>query len=75
MAVDSLRPGMVVNLTYGGGSTSDPIRLGGGLFSCSYGNGTLAFPSNWPLPNATLSSSDHYLVWLSAGSVEVAQTG
>jgi hypothetical protein len=73
--VDSLHPGLVVNLTYGGGSTSDLVELRGAWLSCSYGNGTLAFPSRWPLPNVTLTAGAMYLVRLSAGRVQVAQTG
>ena len=74
-AVNSLRPGMMVNLTYGSLSTGDQIELRGLQFSCSYGNGTLSFSSRWPLPGVNLSASAHYLVWISGGQVEVKPSG
>jgi hypothetical protein len=74
-AVDALRPGIMVNLTYGSASTNDPVELKGLKLSCAYGNGTITFPSRWPLPGANLSASAHYLLWLSGGQVQVARTG
>jgi len=64
-----------MNLTYGNSPTDDPIELDGSQLSCGYGSGTIAFPSLWPLPHENLTASSHYLVWLSAGEVQVAQTG
>ena len=74
-AVDGLRPGIMINLTYGSMSTVDQVELRDVQFSCSYGNGTVTFPSRWPLPNVNLTASAHYLVWLSGGQVQVSRTG
>jgi len=74
-ALDALSPGVMINLTYGNAPSNDPIELGGYELSCSYGNGTVTFPSLWPLPTTNLTGSSHYLVWLSGGKVQVAQTG
>ena len=74
-AVDALRPGVMVNLTYGTAPTNDQIELRGLQLSCAYGNGTIVFPSRWPLTNANLTASAHYLIWLSDGQVEVGRTG
>ena len=74
-AIDSLRPGLTVNLTYGSMSTGDRVTLGGRQFACSYGDGTITFPSRWQLSNESLSASAHQLLRLTGGLVEVVQTG
>ena len=73
--LDALTPGLVINLSYGTNSSSDLIRLDGNQLSCSYGSGTLTLPSRWPLPDVNLTASSPYVVWLSAGQVQVAPSG
>jgi len=74
-AVDALRPGVVLNLTYGSLSAQDSVRLSGRLFTISYGNGTFSLPSRWLLPNETLHASVPHLLWLEGGKVVVASPG
>lgn len=73
--LDALRPGISVGLSYGASSSGDPLHLEGHRISCAYGSGTISLPTRWALPNATLSPSVNYLVWLSGGEVQVAQVG
>jgi len=73
--VDSLGPGVLVNLTYGSASADDPVILSGFSFSCNYGNGTIVLPSRWSLPNVTLLPAHHYRLWLSGKEVQVIEAG
>ena len=74
-AVDALRPGVTLNLTYTSISPEDAVRLDGHSFMISYGNGTFSLPSRYVLPNLTLSSSAPHLLWLEGGRVVVTDLG
>jgi hypothetical protein len=73
--VNSLGPGVLVNLSFGRTSAEDPVVLRGLSFSCAYGNGTIVLPSRWPLPNMTLLPGHHYRLWLSGEEVQVIEAG
>ena len=70
-AVDSLRPGITLLLSYGAANVSDTVRLGGHLVSCSDGNDTLSMAVRWARPIITLIPSLHYRLSLSQGAVRV----
>ena len=75
VALDSLRPGVTLAITFGGWPSNDAIVLGGHRVSISYGNGTFDLASRLPLPNMTLTPFTSYRAWLSGGDVEVEQDG
>lgn len=74
-AIDTLRPGMSVVLSFGAWPTDDPVRLGGRAVSIDYGNGTVTFPVQWQVPTLTLSPSASYRAWLAGGEVQVTPVG
>jgi hypothetical protein len=75
VALDALRPGIVLTLSYGTWSTDDIVHLGGRDVSITYGNGMITFPTVWNLPNVTLTPSMSYCVWLAGTDVQVTQAG
>jgi len=75
MMIDSLGPGIVVNLTSPSGLAPDPVSLDGHQLSTSYGDGTLVFNTKWALPSVTISPSSQYRLTLSRGDVVVSQIG
>lgn len=74
-AMDELRPGVTLEISFGSSSSGDVVQLAGHQVSCSYGGGTVSMSSRWTLPEVTLSPSVHYSVWLNGGNVRVAQVG
>ncbi len=74
-AIDSLQPGVEINLTSATFLAPDPIRLHGFQMTCDYGGGTISLTSRWPLPDATLSPPSHYLLSLTGGALQVTQAG
>ncbi len=74
-AVDSLQPGIAVNLTSFTPFALDPISFHGNEMICDYGRGTVTLTSRWPLPDLVLSPSSHYVLSLAGGKVAVAQAG
>jgi hypothetical protein len=75
VALDALRPGIALTLSYGTWSSSDTVHLGGREVSIAYGNGTITLPTVWNLPNVTLTPSVSYRAWLSGATVQVTQAG
>jgi hypothetical protein len=73
--VDSLRPGVSVNLTLVSPTPPDEIHLSGRHLSCDYGGGSLTMATEWPLSNATLSPNSRYILWLGGGIVMVKLVG
>ena len=73
--LDSLEPGVAVNLTSPPGFAPDPVHLGGHQMSTSYGTGTLVFNTTWALPSITISPSSNYRLCLCGGEVVVTRIG
>ncbi len=73
--VDGLRPGMKVNLTFAGGTGSDPIALRGRTAACGFQGWSLVLPIMWPANNSILDPSAKYALWLEQGHLEVSRLG
>jgi len=73
--VDSLHPGITVELSIDAWPGADPVHLEGRTISVDYGQGSIALPVVWPLSNSTISPSLSYLVWLAGGVVQVKPLG
>lgn len=73
--LDSLRPGITLDMSFGVSSSADPLRLRGHLISCDYGGGTISLPTRWALPDVTLSPLVNYAVRVSGGEVLVVRSG
>ncbi len=74
-ALDSLRPGITLSLSYGSWPLADTVQLDGREISIDYGNGTIRLPSLWNLPFTTLAPSGVYRVWLEGDNVRVSAIG
>jgi hypothetical protein len=73
--LNSMQPGTTVTFSIAPWSTRDSARLGGHEVTISDGNGTLAMPSRWTLPNVTVSPGVGYQAWLTGGYVSVSAVG
>lgn len=73
--IDGLSPGLVANISFTGGVTSDAFILSGYTISCTCGNGTVSLHTRYPLQASVLEPSSSYVLWLQQGVVEVAQAG
>ena len=71
-AIDSLEPGVVLNVTFTSPLMTDPVLLSGHALTIDYGSGTLGLSSRWPLPDIALRPSSHYLLSLVGGTVTVS---
>ena len=72
--VDSLSPGVTLQLSYGVAGLSDAVNLSGHLVTCSYGNGSIMARVVWPLPAMTLAPSVHYSLSIVRGAVRVEKS-
>ena len=71
--IDSLRPGLTLQFSFGAGGFSDSIRLGGHTVSSFDGNGTISMAVVWALPNVTLVPSARNSLSLAQGLVGEVQ--
>ena len=73
--LDSLRPGMVVTLSFSGSPTVDSARLSGRAVTFADGDQTVTMRTQHSLPNVVLSPGVQYEVWLQGDSVRVRKPG
>lgn len=74
-AIDGLRPGVTLSLSFGASSAGDPILLSGHTISCSYGRGSISAPSRWLLPSIELFPTVRYSLGLDGSVVKVTSVG
>lgn len=73
--LNSIQPGVSLNLSLVSPMAQDEIRLSGHRLSCDYGSGTLTMVTDLPLSDAILSPNSRYVLWLSGGTIMVKQIG
>ena len=73
--VNSIQPGVSLNLSLVSPTAPDEIRLSGHHLSCDYGSGTLTMVTDRPLSDVILLPNSHYVLWLGSGTVMVRQIG
>jgi hypothetical protein len=73
--VNSIQPGVSLNLSLVSPMAPDEIRLSGHHLSCDYGRGTLNMVTDWSLSDAIISPNSRYVLWLSGGTVMVTRIG
>jgi hypothetical protein len=71
--LESLRPGVRTELSYGVPGVSDAIRLSGHSVSCDDGGSRISFSVGWRLPDIVLFPGVRYQFSLALGAVRVSQ--